>query len=272
MDIGLFVIASNQAMNLVELAQEAEVRGFESLWVPEHSHLPTASKYPGGLPIPKDYAHTYDPFVALTAMAAVTEKIKLGTGICLIIERDTIFTAKQVATIDQISNGRFEFGIGAGWNKIEMEHHGTDYSTRFRKMKEQIKAMQVIWRDEEASFDGEFVNFESMWSWPKPVQAPHPPIWLGGESVHTMRRIIDYCDGWLPRVRDPEMVLEGMNTLKNLGAEAGRDIPVSAFSMPPKYASQFRDAGAQRAIMMLPAEDRDATLQRLDQYASLIAQ
>ncbi len=271
MDIGLFVIASNHTMNMVELAQEGEERGFESLWVPEHSHLPTATKYPGGLPIPKDYAHTYDPFVTLSAMAAVTTKIKLATGICLIIERDTIFTAKQVATLDQISNGRFEFGIGAGWNRLEMEHHGTDYDSRFRRMKEQVLAMKTIWREEEASFQGEFVGFESIWSWPKPLQDPHPPIWLGGESTHTMRRIVDYCDGWLPRVREPEKVIAGMKVLRELAVEVGREIPVSAFSMPPKYASQFRDAGAQRAIMMLPADERDATLSRLDKYAELIA-
>jgi probable F420-dependent oxidoreductase len=270
MDIGIFVIANKQAMNLVELAQAAEARGFDSLWVPEHSHLPTASKYPGGMPIPRDYAHTYDPFVALSAMAAVTSKIKLATGICLIIERDTIFTAKQVATLDEMSNGRFEFGIGAGWNRIEMEHHGTSYDSRFRRMKEQIMAMKTIWREEEASFAGEFVRFESMWSWPKPAQVPHPPIWLGGESIHTLRRVVDYCDGWLPRIREPEKVLQGMQTLRELAQEAGREIPVSAFSMPPKYAAQFRDAGAQRAIMMLPAGDRDATLARLDQYAELI--
>lgn len=270
MDIGLFVIANTRTMNLVELAQEAEARGFESLWIPEHSHLPTASKYPGGLAIPKDYAHTFDPFITLATMAAVTEKIKLATGICLVIERDTIFTAKQVATIDQISNGRFEFGIGAGWNRIEMEHHGTDYDSRFERMKEQITAMKTIWREEEASFNGEFVNFESMWSWPKPFQTPHPPIWLGGESIHTLKRVVDYCDGWLPRVRDPEKVLEGMQTLQQLAAQAQREIPVSAFSMPPEFAPQFKDAGAKRAIMMLPADDRDATLKRLDKYARLI--
>ncbi len=271
MDIGLFVIANTRTMNLAELAQEAEARGFDSLWIPEHSHLPTASKYPGGLAIPKDYAHTYDPFVALSIMAAVTSRIKLATGICLIIERDTIFTAKQVATLDQVSNGRFEFGIGAGWNRIEMEHHGTDYKSRFRRMKEQVRAMKTIWFDEEPSFSGEFVNFESMWSYPKPLQTPHPPIWLGGESIHTLKRVVDYCDGWLPRVRDPELVLKGMDTLRQLASEAGREIPVSAFSMPPDYAPQFRDAGAKRAIMVLPADDRDATLTRMDQYAKLIA-
>jgi alkanesulfonate monooxygenase SsuD/methylene tetrahydromethanopterin reductase-like flavin-dependent oxidoreductase (luciferase family) len=130
--------------------------------------------------------------------------------------------------------------------------------------------MKTIWREDEAAFNGEFVRFESMWSWPKPAQTPHPPIWLGGESIHTLRRVVDYCDGWLPRVREPEKVLEGMQTLRGLATQAGREIPVSAFSMPPKYAPQFRDAGAQRAIMMLPAEDRDATLARLDKYAQLI--
>ena len=271
MEIGLFVVTTEASMPIVDLAREAEARGFDSLWIPEHSHLPIDSKYPGGASIPKDYAHTFDPFVTLAAAAAVTSKIRLATGICLVIERDTIFTAKQVATLDQVSGGRFEFGIGGGWNDIEMAHHGTDFKSRFRRLREQIVAMKAIWTEEEASFDGEFVKFGPMWSWPKPVQKPHPPIWLGGESIHTLRRIVDFCDGWLPRVREPEMVLEGMKTLEKLAAEAGRKIPVSAFSVPPKWVPQFADAGAQRAIMILPADSRDKTMERLDKYAELIS-
>ena len=271
MDIGLFVVTNEESMPIVELARAAEERGFDSLWIPEHSHLPVASKYPGGLPIPRDYAHTFDPFVTLAVAAAVTSKIKLATGICLVIERDTIFTAKQVATLDLVSGGRFEFGIGAGWNEIEMSHHGTDYRSRFRRLREQMIAMKTIWGSEEAQFDGEFVKFGPMWSWPKPVQQPHPPIWLGGESMHTMRRIIDFCDGWLPRARDPEKVIEGMKTMERLAAEAGRSIPVSVFGAPPKLVSQFADAGAMRAIVTLPAENTDSTLSRLDKYAQLIS-
>lgn len=271
MELGLFVVANQRSMPIADLAREAEARGFDSLWIPEHSHLPTASKYPGGLPIPRDYAHTFDPFVALSVAAAVTTRIKLATGICLVIERDTIFTAKQVATLDQVSGGRFEFGIGAGWNRIEMEDHGTDYTTRFARMKEQIQAMKEIWTAEEAEFDGDFVSFGPMWSWPKPVQSPHPPIWLGGESIHTLRRIVDYCDGWLPRIRDADMVLDGMKTLESLAAEAGRTIPVSAFAVPPKQVERFRDAGAYRCIMLLPAEGTEGTLKRLDEYAALMA-
>lgn len=270
-NIGLFVVSTEASMPIVDLAPEAEARGFESLWIPEHSHLPLASRYPGGLPIPKDYAHTFDPFITLAAAAAVTSKIRLATGICLVIERDTLFTAKQVATLDQISGGRFEFGIGAGWNRIEMAHHGTDFDSRFRRLREQIVAMKAIWTEDEVSFDGEFVQFGPVWSWPKPVQQPHPRIWLGGESIHTLRRIVDYCDGWLPRIREPERVLEGMKTLRRLASDAGRDIPVSAFAVPPKLVQQFADAGALRCIMILPAEGRDETLQRLDKYAGLIS-
>lgn len=257
-------------MPIVELALAAEQRGFDSLWIPEHSHLPVTSSYPGAREIPTAYAHTFDPFVTLAAAAAVTSRIRLATGICLIIQRDTIFTAKQVATLDHISGGRFEFGIGAGWNRVEMEDHGTDYTTRFRRLREQIIAMKKIWTEEEASFDGEFVRFGPMWSWPKPVQAPHPPVWLGGESIHTLRRIVDFCDGWLPRAREPEMVIEGMKTLARLAAEAGREIPVSVFGVSPKLVSQFADAGAVRGIVTLPAEGRDETLRRLDRYAELI--
>lgn len=274
MDIGLFVVATGSSMPLVDLAPAAEQRGFESLWFPEHSHIPLDSTYPGGIPIPKDYAHTLDPFICLTAAATTTQKIKLGTGICLVIQRDTIFTAKQVATLDLISNGRFEFGIGAGWNEKEMAHHGTDYKSRFDKMADQIKAMKVIWGQEVAEYHGPFVDFNPSWSWPKPVQTPHPPILLGGESIHTLRRVVDYCDGWLPRLRDPELVLKGMAQLKQMATDAGREIPVSVFATPPKaeIIKQFSDAGAKRCIILLPADNATNTLARLDEYAELIAQ
>jgi probable F420-dependent oxidoreductase len=270
MELGLFVVATENAMPIDQLAKAAEERGFESLWIPEHSHIPLDSTYPGGVPIPKDYGNTFDPFVALSIAAAATSTIRLGTGICLVIERDAIQTAKAVATLDLISDGRFEFGIGAGWNQKEMENHGTVYSTRFAKMKDQILAMRTIWSEEEAEYHGDFVNFEPMWSWPKPVQKPCPPIILGGESIHTLRRVVDYCDGWLPRARDPEEVLKGMDTLKSLASEAEREIPVSVFAPAPKWLTAFRDAGAKRSILILPAEGTDATLQRMDEYASII--
>ncbi len=272
MNIGLFVVATEHSMPVADLARAAEDRGFESLWFPEHSHIPVDSAYPGGLPIPKDYAHTLDPFICLAAAAAVTDKIRLGTGICLLIERDTIMTAKEVATIDLMSNGRFEFGIGGGWNQKEMANHGTDFTTRFAKLADQIAAMKVIWANEEAAYEGPFTSFGPMWSWPKPVQSPHPPILLGGESIHTMRRVIDYCDGWIPRARDPEKVLAGMQQMKAMAAEAGRKIDVSVFAIPPEpiWVSRFGDAGARRCILLLAAADEEKTLKRLDRYAALL--
>lgn len=273
MNIGLFVVATENSMPIVDLAPAAEQRGFESLWFPEHSHIPLDSAYPGGIPIPEEYAHTLDPFICLATAASVTNGIRLGTGICLLIERDTILTAKEVATIDLVSNGRFEFGIGGGWNQKEMAHHGTDYKTRFDKLADQIAAMKIIWGQDIAEYHGDFVDFNPSWSWPKPIQTPHPPILLGGESIHTLRRVVAYCDGWLPRVRDPNLVLSGMQQLRQMADDAGRDIPVSIFGIAPKaeLINQFEAAGAKRCIILLPAENESKTLARLDSYAELIS-
>lgn len=272
MNIGLFIVATEISMPIVDLAPAAEQRGFESLWFPEHSHIPLDSAYPGGMTIPEAYAHTLDPFICLAVAASVTNEIRLGTGICLLIERDTLLTAKEVATIDLVSKGRFEFGIGGGWNQKEMAHHGTEYATRFDKLADQIAAMKIIWGEEVAEYHGPFVDFNPSWSWPKPIQTPHPPILLGGESIHTLRRVVAYCDGWLPRARDPEQVLAGMQQLKQMADEAGREIPVSVFGIAPKVdmINQFEAAGAKRCIILLPAENESRTLERLDAYAELI--
>ena len=196
MEIGVTMFATDYAISIDELAREAEARGFESLWVPEHTHIPTSRRtpWPGGAELPLEYSHTYDPFISLMYAAAVTTKLRIGTGICLVIERDTITLAKEVASLDRLSGGRFELGIGGGWNVEEMEHHGTEYQTRFRKMGEQVQAMKEIWTKDEASFQGEFVEFDPIWSWPKPAQQPHPPVLLGGESSYTLQRVVDYCE------------------------------------------------------------------------------
>ncbi len=272
MNIGLFVVANESSMPVVDLAPAAEQRGFESLWFPEHSHIPLDSAYPGGIPIPDAYAHTLDPFICLATAASVTSKIRVGTGICLLIERDAIFTAKEVATIDLLSNGRFEFGVGGGWNQREMEHHGTEYASRFLRLEDQIAAMKTIWANEVAEYHGPYVNFKPSWSWPKPIQSPHPPILLGGESIHTLKRVVAFCDGWLPRARDPQSVLSGMQQLKRMADEAARDIPVSIFGVAPnvELIAQFASAGARRCIIMLPPDNESKTLERLDTYAELI--
>src|SRR2546426_974484 len=208
---GVCMFATEYAIRIDELARECESRGFESLWVPEHTHIPTSRRSPfaGGQPLPEQYKHTLDPFVALMAAAAATTKLRVGTGICLIIERDTITTAKAVASLDLLSNGRFELGIGGGWNAEEMEHHGTQFKTRFKRLEEQVKALKAIWTKDEAEFHGQFVDFEKIWSWPKPTQRPHPPILLGGESSYTLQRVVDFCDGWYPRGRAPAKVRAG---------------------------------------------------------------
>jgi probable F420-dependent oxidoreductase len=202
----------------------------------------------------------------------VSKTLRLGTGICLLTERDPIVTAKEVATLDLISGGRFEFGIGAGWNAEEMANHGTAFEARFRVMVDRAKAMQAIWTQDEAGYQGEFTNFEPIWSWPKPVQKPHPPILLGGETRHTLRRVMDFCDGWFPRGRgfgDPEAE---MRRLRSAAKEAGRDIKTvstTLFGAEPEaaYLEQCRAAGIDRALIGLPSEGRDAILPLLDEYA-----
>src|SRR6266478_2011425 len=191
---GAGIFATDYAMRPDELAGELEQRGFESVWLPEHTHIPASRRtpYPAGGDLPKEYWHTYDPFVALTAAAMVTKKLRVATSICLIIERDTITTAKEVASLDMLSGGRFIFGIGAGWNAEEMENHGTEFKSRFKRMREQVLAMKEIWTKDEAQFHGQHVNFDPIWAWPKPAQKPHPPVLLGGESGHTLQRVVDF--------------------------------------------------------------------------------
>ena len=277
MHIGIAIFATEYAIRIDELAREAEARRFESLWVPEHTHIPTSRRSPfaGGRPLPEEYKHTLDPFVALTAAAAATTRLRVGTGICLIIERDTITTAKSVASLDRLSHGRFELGLGGGWNAEEMEHHGTQFKTRFKRLEEQVRAMKEIWTKDVAEFHGTFVSFDPIWAWPKPEQKPYPPILLGGESGYTLQRVVDLCDGWYPRGRAPEKVLEGIKDLEARAAKAGRDmktISVSAFATPPdkKVLDDFAAAGVTRSILLLPPEPRDKVLPLLDQYAKLI--
>jgi probable F420-dependent oxidoreductase len=195
MKIGVYVFVTDYSMSVVELARALEERGFESLFVPEHTHIPASRRGAGGPELPRQYLHMLDPFVSLAAAAAATTSLRVGTGICLLTERDPIVTAKAVASVDLISSGRFEFGIGAGWNAEEMANHGTVFETRFRLMADRAKAMKAIWTNDEASYEGEFTRFERIWSWPKPVQQPHPPILLGGNTKHTLRRVMDFGDG-----------------------------------------------------------------------------
>jgi probable F420-dependent oxidoreductase len=277
MNIGIFNFITDYSMPITELAPAVEERGFDSLWLPEHTHIPTSRKspYPEADELPNEYLHTLDPFVTLAAAATVTNTLKLGTGITLIIERDTITTAKSAATLDFLSGGRLQFGLGGGWNQEEAEHHGTEWGSRFKRLEEQMQALKMIFTEDEAEFHGKYVDFDPIWAWPKPAQNPHPPIYLGGETIHTLRRVVKYGDGWLPRAGWPEKVLEGIGTLRQLANEAGRDpssINISVFAMPEDrdWISKFSDAGVDRLIFFLAPEDNDTTLRNLDRLRGFI--
>lgn len=277
MKIGACIFPTEYAIRIDELARAMEDRGLESLWVPEHTHIPTSRRSPfaGGAPLPEEYKHTHDPFVALAFAAAVTRRLRVGTGICLLIERDTITTAKAVASLDLLSEGRFDFGVGGGWNREEMEHHGTDFATRFKRLEEQLQAMKALWTKDVAEFHGRFVRFEPSWCWPKPAQKPHPPIHIGGESTHTLRRVVALGDGWFPRARAGDRVFTGLEELRRLAEQAGRDpktIQVSVFGtgLDEALMDRYRAAGITRAIVRLPSEERDRVLPLLDQAAKLV--
>jgi probable F420-dependent oxidoreductase len=277
MQYGVVMFPTDYAIRPDELARAVESRGFESLWVPEHTHIPASRKspWPGGGPLPKEYWHSYDPFVALAMAAAVTTKLRLGTGICLVIERDPITLAKEVASLDHLSGGRVLFGIGGGWNAEEMEDHGTAFKTRWRRLREQILAMKELWTKEEAEFHGEFVNFDKLWSHPKPVQKPHPPVVVGGDGAGTLDRVVEFGDGWMPILRPNQNPVEKIPALRERLQRAGRDpksVPVSIFFAPPKKPAldALAAAGVQRAIFGLPSEPRDKVMPRLDAYAAVI--
>jgi probable F420-dependent oxidoreductase len=277
MEIGVFIFATHYSIDIRELAVALEERGFESLFLPEHTHIPVSRKtpWPGGGALPREYVHTYDPFVALSFAASETKSLKLGTGICLVPQRDPFVTAKSVASLDRLSDGRFIFGIGGGWNVDEMENHGARYETRFKLLRERVLAMKAMWTEEEASFHGDYVDFDPVWSSPKPVQTPHPPIILGGETQYTLRRVVEFCDGWFPRASAAFEPVEGMSRLRQAAAEAGRDmasLSVTVFRAPTDKAAlaRYAEAGVARGILQLPSAGRDEVLPLLDSYAALL--
>jgi probable F420-dependent oxidoreductase len=273
---GVMMFATDYAIQPVELARATEERGLDSLFFPEHTHIPTSrrSPWPGGAELPMEYSHTHDLFVALTAAAAVTKRIKLGTGICLVIERDPILLAKEVASLDVISNGRVVLGIGGGWNAEEMENHGTDFKRRWRLLRERVLAMKEIWSKDKAEFHGEFVNFDPIWSWPKPVQPGGPPVLLGSEAKKCFERVVDYCDGWIPIMRRGDQLKSGVDQLRAEAKRAGRrfeDMQLGIFGVPPKpdLAKQLIDWGFSHLIFGLPPAKADKVMPMLDTYSEI---
>jgi probable F420-dependent oxidoreductase len=267
---GIAIFPTDYAITMTELGPAVEDAGFESLWVAEHSHIPVSreSPWPGGAELPKHYWHTLDPFIALTAAALATKNLKVGTGICLVIERDPIHTAKEVASLDHLSNGRFLFGIGAGWNKEEMADHGTDFSTRLKLLRERVEAMKAIWTQDVSEYHGEMVDFGPMWSWPKPIQKPHPPIILGGSGPSVVKRVVAYADGWMPNRGE---VLGRIPELRELAKAAGRgDIPITVYPAATKDdIEQMEQAGVDRCIWYVPPDGRDQALARLAELEKL---
>ncbi len=274
MDFGVVMFSTDEAIDPRELGRAAEDEGFESLFVPEHTHIPSSREtpFPSGGDLPREYARTFDPFVALTAVAAVTQRLKLGFGICLVVERDPIVTAKEVASLDHLSDGRVLFGVGAGWNREEMAHHGTDPRTRYALLAERVEAMKRIWTEEEASYHGDHVDFEGVWSWPKPAQRPHPPVLVGGEGPSALDRVLAYGEGWLPRSNTPDLE-DRIRELHRRTDELGRARPpVTVFRAPadPAVLEGYAQAGVSRCLLNLPSAPADVVLPVLREHAELV--
>ena len=279
MRVGVEIFPTVQTIGPIELARATEDHGFESLWFPEHSHIPVARRTPAGgragaPPLPEFYRRTFDPFVTIGACAAATTTLKLATGICLVAQRDPIHTAKEVASVDALSDGRFLFGVGYGWNKEEMAQHGTAYGERRAILRENILAMKELWTSDEASFEGDFVSIEPSWAWPKPAQSPHPPIILGGSAgPRTAADIAEFCDGWMPI--GGRGALEKWPEIEAACDKIGRDpstIEIGVFVAPPdeKALTELASKGVKRALFGLPQGPRDEVLAALEKFAPLV--
>ena len=274
MDFGGAIFFTDYSIGPAALGRALEERGFESLWAPEHSHIPLsrASAFPQGGDLPKKYYDVMDPFVTLAAAAAATSRLRIATGVCLVVQRDPIQTAKAVASLDQVSGGRFLFGIGAGWNAEEMADHGTAFASRFRVMRERVEAMKAIWTQDEASYDGKHVSFAPMNSWPKPVQKPHPPILVAGNGRTVYDRVRDYGDAWFPnRLGDEERFAARIDKLQRLGREQGRDSVPVTLQLAPLDADElkrYEERGVTRCVWYLPPTTRDKVERSLDKYAA----
>ena len=275
MKFGVDMFPADYAMNVVDLGRAAEERGFESFFVPEHLHIPVnrVTPWAGGGELPREYSHTLDPFVALAAVAAATSNLKLGTGICLVIQRDPITLAKEVASLDLISGGRFLFGVGAGWLLEEIANHGVEPRTRWRVFNERMRAMQAIWTSDEAEFHGKYVNFDRIWSWPKPVQKPHPPVLMGGDYSAAIDRVIEFGDEWMPHPdRGDQPLAKRIEEFWQRSEAAGRGrLPVTVFGSraDANLVDEYLAAGVSRCVFRLPAAPADDVLPALDRAADL---
>lgn len=273
-ECGVMIFSTDEAMSPIELAREVESRHLDSMFVPEHTHIPLDTHspfFPDGK-VPPPYRRTFDPFVVLGACAAVTSRIKLGTGICLVSQRHPITLAKEVATVDRMSNGRFIFGIGAGWNKPEIENHGVAFERRWKVVRERVLAMKTIWSEDEPEFHGEFVDFDKMWSYPKPVQPGGPPIWIGANSSYAADRVAEYADGWIPvGGRAGGGTIDGLREACERRGRNFDDLTLALF-YPPMDESECRariETGYGHLIFGLPSSDRDEVLPALDDIAAL---
>ena len=273
MKIGISTFVNDDSIDTVSLARAIEERGFESLVVAEHTHIPASREtpYPLGGELPSMYYRTLDPFVTLAAAAAVTSRIELFTGIALLIQRDPIITAKEAASIDLISGGRFVFGVGAGWNIEELRDHGTDPKTRGALLDERIEAIKALWTNEPAEYHGKYVNFDASYSRPKPVRQPHPPIFIGGDSNATVDRVIRHHAGWISNPTPVEALRKRIDQMRD---RAGHDVPLATFGTPPKpdYWHALEDLGYGRVALMLPTLPTDQSLRLLDDHAAMVDQ
>ena len=270
MDFGVAIFPTHDAIRPGDVARLAEERGHESLFFPEHTHMPAVhTPYPGGEPLPNRYAHTFDLFVAVTAAVAATSRLRVGSGVCLIIQRDPIITAKETASVDYLSGGRFEFGVGAGWNREEMANHGTDPRTRMTVMRERVEAIKAIWTTDEASYSGDFVRFDRIWSWPKPAQRPHPPVVVGGDGPTVLDRVLAFGDAWMPN-HAPSGILDRVPELR---ARADRRISLQLMGVPadPRELAAYAAAGFDRVVHWLPSAGRGPVERALDAYETAIA-
>ncbi|MCH9820066.1 MAG: LLM class F420-dependent oxidoreductase [Gammaproteobacteria bacterium] len=271
---GVQIFPTDQTIQPIALAKAVEERGLDSLFFPEHTHIPTSRKtpFPGGTDLPEWYWRTHDPFVALAAAAAVTSRIKLGTGICLVIERDPIVLAKECASLDMISGGRLILGIGAGWNVEEMANHGASFEHRWAIVREKVLAMKAIWTEDAAEFHGKHVNFDPIWSWPKPVQPGGPPIWLGANSKWVFDRVADYCEGWMPIGGAGSGAMVAMSAALAKRDRSMADLDVALFGAPAnvEQATNRLEQGFKHLVFGLPQRSEREVLTQLDSIAKLV--